>query len=272
MSEDAAARTTTTSASVGVPEVAALAIPPPGLAAAFANLDADDAAEREGADAFVDATDAGAAEAAPAAAPSAVCASCVGLVAYVFCEACEDAFCARCFDAVHKGRLALHAHYVIAHPPGAPPPNSVVGYVELPPDEAAHSSLSAGMQLMREFSRSMRRAQFDAAPPPAVVQARSAAVQALRMQLRERGDVADLKIADVGRYIRRQTRLGSLAPSLQMHIRLPPIDAVRDAAESLVTDDAVKAVGGWDALKRRPLDPWVGSAVVKGAGIEAYPF
>ena len=268
MSEDAAARSTT-SASVGVPEVAALTIPPRELSAAFAELDADE--EREGEDRFAEGDEGGADSEGPAIAPAAVCASCVGLVAYVYCEACEDPFCSRCWDAVHKGRLAMHAHYVIAHPLGAPPPNSVVGYVEPPPDEVALSSLSAGMQLMNEFSRSMRRAQFEAVPPPAVVQARNAAVQALRMQLRERGDVADLKIADVGRYIRRQTRLGSLAPSLQMHIRLPPIDAVRDAAETLVTDEAVKAVGGWDALKRRPLDPWVGGAFVSGAGIEAYP-
>lgn len=72
---------------------------------------------------------------------------------------------------------------------------------------------------------------------------------------------------DVSKYLQRQRRHHSLAPSLQMHIKITPIERVYAAAREIITMESAAAVGGLGVLKNRRPDSWLTAVEISGAGI-----
>lgn len=242
--------------------------------------------------------------AAPNALPT-MCDSCLGITAYLFCEACKDSMCSACFHAVHKGRLARHATYFIAQPPGVAPDMELL--VPAAGPTSARTAASHGHQLLQSTQlRSARAAQEAAelaaggagllpgvaegegsgsegsgeeltapsAPPPQLSEGR------MQRQLEKKlgldkpvsadGQDESVTLSDIARYLRRRRRLGQLGPTLQMRARLQPMAAVQDAAAALLTEAAAFDAGGFSMLANQKPDAWMAAAAVAGSGHQAY--
>ena len=204
--------------------------------------------------------------------PPVQCTHCVARVAYAHCESCDDSFCSACWAALHRGRLAAHAAYFIDQPAGWVADADIRGVA--PEPEVGEAALAGARATVgAALRRSIISSHTRGAPAVAEDVRDRRAAQRLTLATTAHGEALDaalVRIGDVGRYVARARRTGRLPIPLQQSVSLMPREAVDAAAWALTDVEAAKEVGGWAAVKNRPLDPWVAGVRVEGAGLVAW--
>lgn len=198
------------------------------------------------------------------------CILCKGVTAYRFCEVCLDAFCSLCWASIHRGgKLASHTSYAIQQPDGVGPDTDLpeVEYSMPRPEEVASAATTLGESLVFDLKHKYPEHKLSSAEK--ITRHQKQMIKAT-MSGGETGDRAELNIGDVGKFIAHGKKMGNLPISLQMNVSLLPFEDVVQAVLALTTIDAANLVGGWESLKRQPVDKWASAVTVTGAGLTLY--
>jgi hypothetical protein len=201
-----------------------------------------------------------------------MCAYCLGVSAALYCEQCLDSYCSSCYASLHKGgRLALHTCFEVEQPPGFSADQPLL--VSAPtPEEAVASAVSVGSALVERVhlqqARGVSAAEGTEGMTPAQVQYRE--LQVKRALLQHKVYEERVSLGDVARYLARCKRMGSLPTSMLMKVTLQPKEAVLAAAQTLLTEEAAQAVGGWGVLKHTKPDGWMSGVTIRGSGMTLY--